>query len=133
MKRLLLTIITTLLLFTTSASADHTMYLPSNSYRDSGLPACPTIEASLKVINSIMNNKYLTYGGARKISEFNNCEFHRDPVTFFVNELLCNSTRSTDGKTFTIAKVIIENNIEEQFTILYTKSDTVDCDGYLTN
>lgn len=133
MKKLLLPIIAALVLFATSASAEHTIYLPGNSYRDSGLATCSTMEASLKVINGMMNIKYLVYSASRKVAETNNCKFHRDPVTFIVNKLLCKSTRSDDGKTFTIAKATIENDIEEQFTILYTKSDTFDCDGYLTN
>ena len=133
MKKLLLPIIAALVLFATSASANHTVYLSGNSYRDSGLATCSTMEASLKVIDGMTNFKYLTYSVGRKIAETNNCRFYRNPVMITVGDLLCKSTRSYDGKTFTIAKVTIEYDTEEQFTVLYTNSDTFDCDGYVMN
>ena len=136
MKKLLLPIIAALVLFATSAYANHIMYLSGNSYRDSGLSTCSTMEASLKVLDGMITTEYLTYSAARTIAETNNCKFYRNPVMIAVGDLLCKSTRSYfDDVTlnFTIAKVTIEYDTEEQFTVLYTNSDTFDCDGYVMN
>ena len=127
MKNLLISITTALALFATSALADHTLYIPGDTiYRDSGLVTCPTKEATLKVIQVMATTKYLTYGVTRRLAEPNNCEFHRDPVNFIISDLFCRTTTIT-GKTFTIAKTLIEGKTEERFTILFTDSKTLDC------
>ncbi len=128
MKKILLPIVAALILFTTSALADHTIYTAGNIYRDSGLVACSTKEASLTVLQSMIKETHLTYGVTRRLSEANNCEFHRDPVTFVVTKLLCKIVKRDDKKTFTIARTLIKDAIETKFTILYTKSNTPDCE-----
>lgn len=121
MNKLLLPIIAALVLFATSALADHTMYLPGdNVYRDSGLMTCSTKEEILKVMEDIITVEYLTYGVARKITEANNCEFHRDPVNFTISDMLCRASRA-DTRVFSIAKATVEGG-EEKFIILFTDS-----------
>ena len=127
MKKIVLSTIAALALFATSASANHAMYIPGdNVYRDSGLMTCSTKEASLKVIQGITTVDYLTYGVARKITEANNCVFHRDPVNFTISELFCKLVRE-DTRPFTITKATIEGG-EEKFTILFTDSETPACE-----
>ncbi len=127
MKKIVLSTIAALALFATSASADHAMYIPGdNVYRDSGLMTCSTEEESLKVMEGIITVEYLTYGVARKITEANNCEFHRDPVNFTISEMFCRALRE-DGRVFTIAKATVEGG-EEKFTIIFTDSETPVCE-----
>jgi len=129
MKKILLSIslvLSFILLAITLAEADHFMYIPGdNVYRDSGLMTCSTEEESLKVMEGIITVEYLTYGVARKITEANNCEFHRDPVDFTISELFCKATRA-DDRVFSIAKATIIGG-EEKFTILFTDSKAYHC------
>jgi len=129
MKKILLLaslILSCILLAITLAEANHAMYVPGdNVYRDSGLIACSTEEASMEAIHGIITIEYLTYALAREVAEANNCDFYRDPVNFTISELVCKATR-VDDRVFSIAKATIIGG-EEKFTIIFTDSRAYHC------
>ena len=128
-RRILLSvslILSIILLGITLAEANHAMYVPGdNVYRDSGLIACSTEEASMKAIQGVTTVGDLTYASAREIAEANNCGFHRNPVNFTISEIICKAYRE-DGRVFTIAKATVINE-EEKFTVLFTDSRAYHC------
>ncbi len=127
MNKLILSTIAALTMFTTTALADHTMYVPGNVYRDSGVITCDTKEESLRTIHAMVSTDYLTYGDTRRLAEANSCDFHRDPINFMVSELLCKAVNNHTKQTFIIAKALLEGHYKDKFTILYTKSKAPFC------
>lgn len=110
--------IITLALFTTRAVATHIEYAAGSTYTDPGIIACQTENASLKVIHhiSMVNIKA------------NNCVFYREPVTFFINSLICKVI--IYDMPFTLTKIMLTLNgkAQEKFAILLTSSNEIPCD-----
>lgn len=132
MIKLLFATLLTLVLFTTSASADHVYYQTNQPYRDSGVIVCQSENASLKVIRKMVTIRRLSYSNARRIAERYNCTFKRNPVSFVINEFICYSIRTDDKKAFTLTKsfLVETSDIAELFMILHSKSDTPTCKEY---
>lgn len=132
MIKLLTLAVITLALFTTSALANHIIYVPGSTYQARTIITCETENQSLKMIRKITATRpsLSTKSTVRKIVEGNGCGFYEEPISFTVNSLICYEIM-TDGKPFTLAKVTLPGTDDrpayETFAVLFTFSNTQRC------